>query len=103
MRLTGTPEEKAFARAVAQTPPGMAFTIGSGPAGCTCHGCRYWEHQANDYFAPGGLHNGEIMPAICAKYRQLTAGQTGARVEHWNRACKYFEPNPTPPALRKVR
>jgi hypothetical protein len=101
VRLTGTQAERDFAMAVANTPPGMAHTIGSGPPGWTCHACLHWEHKDIDYFAPGGIHDGEIKPAICAMYRKLMAGQTGAPVEHWNRCCKYFEHNPAPPALRK--
>ena len=99
--LTGTPQERDFAIAVANTPPGMAFTAGSGPQGKHCHACIFWEHKEGDYFAPSGKHGGEIKPATCAKYRRLTAGQTGAPVEHWSDACKYFEENPTPPPFYK--
>lgn len=100
--LTGTQQEKEFARAVGNTPPGMAFTSGSGPSGETCHKCAFWEHdKLNGYFAVTGLHSGEIKPSICAKYRRLSAGRTGAAVEHWNEACKYFEKNEAPPALHR--
>lgn len=104
MRLTGTESERKFANAVANTPPGMAFTSGSGPHGATCRSCMFWEHdKVNGYFAVTGLHAGEIKPSICAKYRRLTAGQTGSPVEHWNDACKYFEKNETPPSLHRRR
>jgi hypothetical protein len=100
--LTGTEAERNFEKAVANTPPGMAFTAGSGPKGATCHGCRFWNHGKDgpQYFSGKGAHGGEIKPTPCAKYRSLTCGQTGAPVEHWNEACKYFEANPTPPPLR---
>ena len=104
MRLTGTDQEREFAAGVAQTAPGMAFIAGSGPSGMTCHKCSFWGRgDEPEYFAIGGNHAGEIKPARCAKYRQLTAGQDGPPVEHWERACKYFEANPSPPPFRKPR
>jgi hypothetical protein len=100
--LTGTPQEKEFAAAVRATPPGMAFTIGSGPTGKTCRGCSFWDHDGKpQYFALGGKYGGEIKPSPCAMYRRLSAGQEGTPVEHWNDACKYFQENPSPPPLRK--
>lgn len=100
--LTGTATERDFAKAVANTPPGMAFTSGSGPKGATCHACTFWEHdKENGYFSATGIHGGEIKPSICAKYRRLTAGHAGPPVEHWSEACKYFDRNPSPPALHR--
>jgi hypothetical protein len=102
-RLTGTPQERSFAMEVKKTPPGMAFTAGSGPPGKTCHVCIFWgKGEEPKYFAAGGKYSAEIKPAACAKYRQLTAGTEGPPVEHWSEACKYFDPNPNPPKLRNV-
>jgi len=51
-KLTGTSREKEFAAAVRATPPGMAFTIGSGPAGKTCHQCAFWDHARIPNISP---------------------------------------------------
>jgi hypothetical protein len=100
-KLTGTDVERRLAADVAATPPGMAYVIGSGPEGKTCHQCLNWQHKDKDYFAANGRYEAEIKPAPCAKFRQLCNGVQGPPVEHWNAACKYFDENPEPPPLRK--
>jgi hypothetical protein len=64
---------------------------------CTCRQCIHWLHVQHDYRSKKGRWGGLIKPARCAKYRQLT-GNNGDLVPDDARACRHFEPNPTPPA-----
>jgi len=100
--LTGTRDEKTYALRVKSTPPGMAYIIGSGPSGATCHSCGFWEFdEDNGYYAKSGKKGGGLKPSTCAMYRRLTAGRTGPPVDHINAACKYYEKNLTSPDLYK--
>ena len=66
--------DAASERGFVETPPGMAFWIGTGPAGEICGGCTYFQ----------GTTKGR-----CRKYRKLT-GRNGGRFKRRSAACKYF-------------
>lgn len=83
-----------FSQQLRKTPPGMAHLAGTGPSGETCRTCRFFE--AGKYYATGGKHRGQLRPAPCAKYRQLSNGVKGAAVPHSARACKHFEKSANP-------
>ncbi len=57
-----------------ETPPGMAFWVGTGPYGATCKGCTFYEGRR------------------CLKYRRLT-GYRGKQFRAETPSCKYFEPS----------
>lgn len=79
-----------------QSYSGMAHFAGTGPHLKTCRECIFWDHGQYDYRAKNGKYNGQIKPARCKKYRQIT-NQPGDEVPDEAAACKYFDANPTPP------
>lgn len=75
----------------------MAHFAGTGPQGKTCRECVFWKHTQYDYRAKNGKYGGQIKPAVCGRYRQMT-GAEGSKVPDDARACKYFEQIEVAPA-----
>jgi hypothetical protein len=70
-----------FERLVRQTPEGMAFWAGTGPAGKTCGACMHY-----GYLDDLGHHtNG------CAIYYQQMHRHAARMLPKQTSACKYFE------------
>lgn len=85
---------------IAQTPTGMAFWSGTGPAGSTRRECQFFDHQKS-YYAKRGMSGGGLKPAQCKKYKAMTQ-QSGGSIPHETRACKYFElADAVPPVVSK--
>jgi hypothetical protein len=74
--------------------PGMAFFLGSGPAGQTCGSCR---HRGYSYEKPtknrktGKTELKGVRTFGCAMYHKLSAGKHGDPVDRRWAACKYWE------------
>lgn len=79
-----------------QSYSGMAHFAGTGPHLKTCRECLFWDHQPFSYRSKNGKYSGQIKPACCKKYQQITS-QIGDAVPDEAAACKYFDENPTPP------
>jgi len=70
---------------------GMAHFANTGPDGETCRFC--------DHFVERSQHQGALKPGKCGKYKALM-GAYGPSIPHTANACRYFQKNETPPALR---
>lgn len=81
---------------VRQSFSGMAHFAGTGPNGRTCRECIFFNHGPYDYRAKNGKYRGEILPADCKKYQQITQCK-GDAVPDVAAACKYFDENPAIP------
>jgi hypothetical protein len=95
-----TQPDVILARAIRETPAGMAHWAGSGPDGRTCRECAAFDHQKS-YYAKKGLGGGLLKPAKCRKFATMT-GQSGGRIPFETRACKYFDlAEAVPPVVAK--
>lgn len=96
-----TQVDPTFERKRRSTYPGMAHFAGSGPDQATCRGCAFWTGcgAEDGYYAKTGKHGGTIKPRSCSKYRDMMRGDVGPGIPHDAAACKYFQENPTPPAI----
>jgi len=74
--------------------PGMAYFAGTGPWDATCGKCVHRGYMVNVYDRWGNVLTVRKTKA-CVIYKQLT-GQVGHVVKPEWKACKYFEPIPTP-------
>lgn len=84
-----TEPNPVLAKAVKETPSGMAFWSGTGPEHKTCRECAFFDHQKS-YYAKKGMGGGMLKPAKCKKYTAMTR-QSGGNIPFSTRACKYFE------------
>jgi len=85
----------------ANTPPGMAFWAGTGPAGRTCRECSFY--QFNGYKSKkGGITGGVLKLGICNKYLSMML-RAGSKVPHETPSCKYFELNKLVPPITDPR
>jgi hypothetical protein len=87
-----------------RTWPGMAHFAGTGPKNQTCRQCSLWglpEDPREDYFSVNGKHHGVIKSRSCAKYKALMQDAIGPAIPYYALACKYFDKNPKPPAIKR--
>lgn len=90
-------------RLAAMTHAGQAHFAGTGPAHTTCRECVFFSWVGTGgWTSVNGKHAGAPKPACCAKFRDLTGGQ-GGKVPHDAAACKYFQREPHPQALRSPK
>ena len=84
-----------------RTPEGMAHWAGTGPTGLTCRECSFYEFVG--YKSNRGSHRGGTLKnGSCNKYEVLIR-RRGPKIPFESAACKYFEPNKTPPAITDPR
>jgi hypothetical protein len=79
-----------------QTHPGQAHWAGSGPNSVTCRQCIHWT-DGSGYYA--GIF-GTLKPRRCAKYEEMMRAR-GGKIPHDAQACKYFDENNSPPAVKR--
>ena len=84
-------------RRASATPPGMAYLVGTGPAGATCGGCRFFMGAT----PKSGLRKGGLQPGRCREFIRMMMGKgySNAPVYHVppeTAACRHFEAKPEP-------
>lgn len=85
---------------IARTPRGMAHWAGTGPVHTTCRECV--SYTFNGYKANRGNKGGMLKDGKCKKFESI-GGTEGAAISFELSSCKYFEKNPTPPAIINPR
>ena len=95
---------------VTKTYLGQAHFAGTGPEGATCRQCIWWkllrmkkakkgrEDAPPEFYEPGHhKKDGELRRKKCTR---PIHGKAKRLVPHHAEACRLFEPNPNPPAIR---
>ncbi len=91
-----------LARIASETPPEMAYFVGTGPDGQTCGNCKQFMGKVRR----AGIGVGELQPGRCREFkRQMKAKCMGA-VPIYNlnpdtRCCRHFEAKP--PKVKKAK
>lgn len=83
-------------RVAAKTPAGMAYFIGTGPAGSQCGGCAFFMGRT----PKSGIRKGELQPGRCSEFiRMMVGGKGYATAPVYNvppdtAACRHFKARP---------
>lgn len=70
-----------------QTPDGMAYWAGTGPAGRYCRQCQ---HYTDEGTYRSGKRAGGQKPGRCRQFSIMMKGKRGAKFSPSTRACRYF-------------
>ena len=82
-----------------RTVPGMAHWAGGGPEGKTCRECDFYTFEG--YWSPSSKKTANgLKDGRCRKYKEMMMGKKGVKFDYRSKACKFFELNPKPPAVR---
>lgn len=84
---------------VSATPKGMAHWAGTGP-NSSCRQCLFYTFEG--YKTNRGNKGGLLKNGRCRKYEALMRVE-GPIIYYELSSCKYFESNPTPPAIINPR
>jgi hypothetical protein len=69
-------------------------------AGTTCRECIFWTGCGRENGRYAGKRGSEFLkPRACEKYCNLMNDKIGAAVPHDAPSCRFFLPNPNPPAI----
>lgn len=94
MRLTKTYSDE-LESGKRDTPPGMAYFVGTGPKDCQCRTCIYFGYEGY-YAASNKRYANRLMPAHCRKYTSLVM-KPGPKIRSSLLSCKYYEKSEDPP------